>query len=383
MKNKTFPILLAFLCMGFGDAVGPFVGLAKEHFQLTFFEAQLIAFMGFIMFGILSVPMGVFQDRTGKKFILLLGLMIALAGVAIPLFGLSKFYLFLAAVLLLGAGASILQVAGNPIMRDVSPPEKYSRNLTIAQCIKAIGTLSGPLIPFIAMKWWGMDFKIIFPIYCVAMLFTVVMIAITRIEEYKDVNAKPATFISCLALLGNGYVLIMVLGIFVYVGMEVCFRSQTPLYFGKYGYNVESGILGTAFFDLWIFTGRFFGSVVLNWISAKKFLIITILIAILGASGLLFVNDLNLAIICVALAGIGCANIFPLIFSITVNNMPERTNEISGLMVTAIVGGAFLPLLMGFVTDHTSVTLGFLVPLACALYILCISLVSSTKRTMQ
>ncbi len=97
MKNKTFPILLAFLCMGFGDAVGPFVGLAKEHFQLTFFEAQLIAFMGFIMFGILSVPMGVFQDRTGKKFILLLGLIIALVGLAIPMFGLSKFYLFLAA----------------------------------------------------------------------------------------------------------------------------------------------------------------------------------------------------------------------------------------------------------------------------------------------
>ncbi len=63
----------------------------------------------------------------------------------------------------------------------------------------------------------------------------------------------------------------MVLGIFVYVGMEVSFRSQTPLYFGKYGYNVESGILGTAFFDLWIFTGRFFGSVVLNWISARNF----------------------------------------------------------------------------------------------------------------
>ncbi len=142
MKNKTFPILLAFLCMGFGDAVGPFVGLAKEHFQDDFM-AQLIPFMGFIMFGILSVPIGVFQDRTGKKFILLLGLIIALAGLAIPFFGLSKYYLLLAAIFLLGAGASILQVAGNPIMRNVSPPQKYSRNLTIAQTVKAIGRCPG------------------------------------------------------------------------------------------------------------------------------------------------------------------------------------------------------------------------------------------------
>lgn len=148
MNRKTFPILLAFLCMGFGDAVGPFVGLAKEQFSLTNFEAQLIAFMGFIMFGIISIPMGLFQDRKGKKTVLILGLVVALAGLTIPLFGLSSYALFLLTILMLGAGAAILQVAGNPIMRDVSAPGKYSRNLTFAQFIKAIGSLSGSLIPF-------------------------------------------------------------------------------------------------------------------------------------------------------------------------------------------------------------------------------------------
>ncbi|MDD2564974.1 MAG: MFS transporter [Salinivirgaceae bacterium] len=120
MKNKTFPIFLAFLAMGFGDAVGPFVGLAKEQFALSNFEAQLIPFMGFIMFGLLSVPMGIFQDRKGKKNVLMIGLFIALIGLTLPLFGLSSYALFLLTILLLGAGAAILQVAGNPIMRDVS-----------------------------------------------------------------------------------------------------------------------------------------------------------------------------------------------------------------------------------------------------------------------
>jgi fucose permease len=390
MKNKTFPILLAFLCMGFGDVVGPLTGLAKEHFQLTNFMAQLIPFVGFIMFGILSVPTGVLQDRTGKKFILLLGLIVALVGLVIPIFGLSQYVLLLAAIFLLGAGASILQVAGNPIMRDVSPPDKYSRNLTIGQTVKVIGSMSGSLIPFAAAKWWGMDFSILFPIYSIFMLFTVIMISLTRIEEHKDANAKPATLVSCLSLLGNHYILIMVIGIFLYVGTEVSFSSHISIYLsGKFGIVITKwGILGNTFFFVCLFIGRFFGSVLLNWISAQKFLVLTVLVAIAGLIGLLLVNDRNLAIVCIMLAGIGCANIFPLIFSITVNSMPERTNEISGLMVTAIVGGAFVPPLVGIVADTAlsmklseaaSVTMGFAVPLACCLYLLYTALVSLKK----
>jgi MFS transporter, FHS family, L-fucose permease len=383
MKNKTFPILLAFLCMGFGDAVGPFVGLAKEHFQLTNLTAQLIAFMGFIMFGILSVPMGVLQDRKGKKFILLLGLVIALIGVAIPFFGLTKFPLFLATVLLLGAGASILQVAGNPIMREVSPPEKYSRNLSIGQFVKAIGSLSGSLIPFAAAKWWGMDFSVLFPIYTVAMLFTVVWIFSTRIEEHKDPAAKPASLASCLALLSNAYVLTMVLGIFIYVGTEVCISTGVPIYLNtKFDFKLETwGVLGNSFFFIWILTGRFLGSVVLNWISAPKFLLLTIFVTIVGLAGMILIDNWTIAVVCIALAGIGCANVFPLIFSITINKMPERSNEISGLMVTAIVGGAFVPLLMGFVADNSTVTMGFVVPLACCLYLLYTAMISLKTHT--
>ena len=125
------PVFLAFLAMGFADAAGPFVSLAKQDFHLSNFTAQLIAFAGFIMFGIVSVPMGVYQDRKGKKFILILGLAVMLAGVLIPtLLGLSSFPTFLLTVLLLGAGATTLQVAGNPMMRDVSEEGKYSRNLS-------------------------------------------------------------------------------------------------------------------------------------------------------------------------------------------------------------------------------------------------------------
>ena len=370
-KNKSFPIFLAFLCMGFGDVVGPLVGLAKEQFSLSNFEAQLIAFMGFVMFGLLSVPMGIFQDRKGKKIVLMIGLGLALVGLVIPLFGLSTYGLFLLTILLLGAGAAILQVAGNPIMRDVSAPGKYSRNLTIGQFVKAIGSLTGSLIPFAAAKWFGLDWKILFPIYSASILLTLVIIGLTRIDEKKDASATPASFGSSLSLMRNPFIAMMVLGIFLYVGAEVSISSGTPILLSsKFGIDLKTwGLLGNAFFFIAILTGRFLGSVILNYLQPKRFLLLT---AFISAAGLLLMIApiQNLVIIGIFFTGLGFGNIFPLIFSITVDYMPERSNEISGLMVTAIVGGAFIPPIMGAIADATNVTVGLLVPLAVMIYIL-------------
>src|SRR5436190_15874636 len=95
-RSTALPVFLAFLAMGFGDAVGPFVGLAKEHFRLSNLLAQCIPLVGFLMFGLLSAPVGVWQDKRGKKFILMLGLVIMLAGILIPsIAGLSTFPVFL------------------------------------------------------------------------------------------------------------------------------------------------------------------------------------------------------------------------------------------------------------------------------------------------
>ncbi|MFA8342687.1 MAG: sugar MFS transporter [Rhodothermaceae bacterium] len=378
---RTLPIFLAFLAMGFGDAVGPFVGLAKKEFTLSNTMAFLIPFMGFIMFGLLSVPMGIFQAKKGKKFVLIMGLSIMIVGLVIPLFGLTKFSLFLLTILLLGAGATILQVAGNPIMRDVSEEGKYSRNLSLGQFVKAVGSLTGPVIPAIATAWFGMDWKILFPIYAVAVILTIISVSSLKIEEKRDEDeAEPVSFGSCLALLKDKYVLMMVLAIFVYVGAEVCMSSGIPLYLeSEFGIDIQKvGLLGTGVFFTTLMIGRFLGGVILNWISPQKFFVITVLLSILGLSGM-FTGISYFVIAGVILAGLGFANIFPLVFSITVDKMPSKTNELSGLMVTAIVGGAFIPPLMGFIADQTSVMVGFVVPLAAVVYI-CFTAFANYKK---
>ncbi len=373
---KSTPIFLAFLCMGFGDAVGPFVGLAKETFELSNFMATLIQFIGFTMFLVLSIPMGIVQDRTSRKGVLRIGLLVALIGLVIPIFkGLESYALFLLTIMFLGGGAAILQVSGNPIMRDVSPDGKFARNLTLGQFVKAIGSLSGPIIPVIAARWFNVDWSIIFPIYSIALMITLVWISFVKVEEKKEPGNTPASFKSSFKLLGNGFVALMVLGIFMYVGAEQCMSSGIPLLLDeKYDIDIRSlGVAGTGLFFLALVIGRFLGAVILNWISARKFLVITVLLSIVGTVTILL-GIKTLAIVSIFFIGLGFANIFPLIFSIAVDKMPERTNELSGLMISAIVGGALLPLLMGKLADIGGITVGLLVPLAAVLYILYIAL---------
>lgn len=367
----SIPVFMAFLCMGFGDVVGPLTGLIKQEFELSNFMAQLIPFMGFLMFGLLSLPIGIAQDKYGKKSILLSGLALALLGLLIPMTAkFSSFLALLAGLLLLGAGATFLQVSGNPLMRDVSPSGKYSRNLSLAQFIKAIGSLSGALIPLAAYNYWNKDWKVMFPAYSIAIFLTIIWILFTKVKNQETEKVTRATFSSGFALLRHRYILLMVLGIFLYVGAEVSMSSGLPIYLqDTYGLDITKlGLLGTLFFFIALMTGRFTGAIVLNWLSAKTFLKISLIISILGIL-LLFIGIKALAIAGIFLAGLGFANIFPLIFSITVDAMPERSNELSGLMVTAIVGGAIVPPVMGFVADLTSSSVAFIIPLICILFI--------------
>jgi len=372
--------------MGFGDVVGPLTSQVQSDFHLNNLSASLLTTMGFIMFGVLSIPLGIVQDRVGKKRVLVAGLVVALLGLLLPIIGnFSSFAVLLLSILLLGAGATCLQVAGNPIMRDVSPEGKYSRNLSLGQFVKAIGSLSGSLVPIVAAKYWGLDWKVLFPIYSALIALTIIYIIFSPISEVKKVDdAKPASLASCLALLKNRYILFMVLGIFLYVGAEVSMSSKLPNYLSDvFGYDIKKlGLLGTLFFFIAVMAGRFFGSIILNWISPKSFLTSTTLLSIAGGAALFVAPNATFAFIAIFVVGFGFANIFPLIFSITVDAYPNKANEISGLMVTAIIGGAIIPLFFGLVADFSgSVTAGFSIPLVCLAYILATSLILGKKNS--
>lgn len=390
-KNKTFPIFLAFLAMGFGDVVGPLVSLVKDTFQVSNFVASLMTTSGFLMFGILSIPIGVFQDTKGKKYILSLGLIIALFGLLIPMFfGMYgpqtiidpgsniKLYALFVAIFLLGAGATILQVAGNPIMRDVSPPGRYSSNLSLGQSVKAVGSSMGFLIPPGAVVWFGLDWTILFPVFAIIIIITLIWVQSINIKEQRAADIAPASLQSSFTLLKNPFVLMMVLGIFLYVGAEISMSAQIPILMANvYGFEDFGLWLAWGLFFLPIFLGRLAGAILLRKVKAGKFFLFSVLLSVLGLF-FLFFGSQYVAFAGIVMVGLGFSNVFPLIFSITVDAMPERSNELSGLMVTAIVGGALVPPITGAVAD-LNVLLGFVVPAACIVYVLVLAVRSFNK----
>lgn len=396
MIKKTFPIYLIFMVMGMIDSTGPMVSLAKESFNISNTVAAFIPMLGYIMFGILSVPIGLLQDIKGKKYILNLGLSVAFLGLAIPIasgmYGemeidgssLMQFYKILMAILLLGAGASTLQVSGNPIMRDISEEGHYSKNLSLAQSFITVGSSLGFLLPVVALHLLGLDWSVIFPFFAGLVLVAIVGLNSAKITERKDSADHHVSFKSCIKLLRNRYVLIMVLGIFIYCGVEISMSAHIPILLKeKFMISVEKmGLLiSWSLFYLPILVGRFLGSLIMTRIAPKRLLLFTVFFALMGVL-LIFSNLFTLVLIGIFMVGLGFANIFPLVFSTTIEHMPDHTNELSGLMVSAIAGGAFIPPIMGMVADGTSIQTAFIVPILCIIYLLFVA-ITNYKKTQN
>lgn len=380
---------MIFLAMGLIDSAGPMVSLAKESFKISNTMASLLPMLAYIMYGLLSVPIGLLQDRKGKKFVLNLGLAIALSGLVIPIFSgmygkmvvdggsMMQFYKILAAILLLGAGGSILQVGGNPIMRDISEEGHYSKNLSFAQSIITVGSSMGFLLPVIMLHAFGLDWSILFPVFSCLVLISFAGLNMIKITEKHTDDDHHASFRSCFKLLGNGYVLAMVIGIFIYCGVEISMSANIPILLSEKFQIKEMGLLiSWSLLYLPILAGRFFGSLIMSRIAPKRLLLYTVLTALVGVS-LIFTNSFTLTLIGIFLMGLGFANIFPLIFSITIDHLPERTNELSGLMVSSIAGGALIPPIMGMVADGTSIQTAFVVPVLCIIYLLFVAILNN------
>ena len=375
---RTLPIYLVFLVMGFGDLIGPLVSLVKERLQISQFQASFIAFAGFIMFGTLSIPVGVLQKRIGKKRTALGGLFLVLAGLTIPVAGLTSYGGYLAAVLVLGAGVTVLQVAGGPLLKDVSEPGSFARNVTFGQFVKGIGTLSAPLIPIIAYRYLDNRWELVFPVFAVATLLA--LLVISRLHTTGE-EVQAASLGECLALLGQGRISLLVLAIFLYVGAEVCMSSALPTLLEKqYGFRLaDYGMAGTGLFFFSLMAGRFTGTLVLRKVRPAMFLLAVSLLSLAGL-GLLAIGTGYTGFVAAALIGFGFANIFPLVYAIGLEAYPDHASELSGLMISAIAGGAMLPPVMGYLGEQTSMVTALAVPVACIVYILLLALRERSKH---
>jgi len=365
--KKTLPVFMSFIVMGFVDIVGVATGFIKKDFNLPDNLAQLIPSMALVWFFLLSVPSGILQDRFGKRRMLNIGMLLTGVGMVIPFIHYS-FPVMLAAFIVLGIGNTIVQVSANPLLHDVAPREKYSSYMSLSQFIKAIVSLLGPAITAFMATYFG-NWKLVFAVYALTSVLAVTWLYFTQIEETKSTHGA-ATFKSCFSLLKNKFIVVMALGIFMLVGADVGMNSNIANFLqNQYGLTLESASLGISLYFTALMIGRFSGAIILNWISARRFLLLTAIVALISLGGMLLAPSVLVAQIAIFMVGLGSANLFPLIFSIALEKMPDRSNEISGLMIMAVSGGAFLPPLMGLVSTGAGVRASFLVLLAAMIYL--------------
>jgi MFS transporter, FHS family, L-fucose permease len=165
------------------------------------------------------------------------------------------------------------------------------------------------------------------------------------------------------------------------VGIDVAMNSNIANYLqNAYGLSLEQASLGISLYFTALMIGRFMGAVLLNWFSPGKFLAGTAILALASLTLLVLSPSLTIARVAIFMAGLGSANLFPLIFAITLEKMPDRANEISGLMIMAISGGAFIPPLVGQVSAGYGAVASFGVLVAGMVYMVFTGFYAISKR---
>ncbi len=129
--SKLFPIFLTFIVMGFVDIVGVSTGYVQKDFGLSDTMAQFLPSMVFIWFFVFSIPIGILQDKLGKKKMMNIGIVITIIGMLIPFTDYS-FTMVLIAFVCMGIGNTIVQVAANPLLQEVTPEQKLSSFLSLS-----------------------------------------------------------------------------------------------------------------------------------------------------------------------------------------------------------------------------------------------------------
>jgi len=378
MKNeniiaKIIPVMLVFFTMGFLDLIGIATNYVKSDFSLSDTAANAFSVMVYLWFLIFSVPTGILMNKIGRKKTVLLSLVVTFIGLCIPFIVYCSISMLLC-FSFLGLGNTLMQVSLNPLMTNIVSGNKLPSYLTLGQFVKAIASFIAPIIAAQALIHYG-NWKLLFPLFAVITLLAMIYLYFTEIKEHV-IEGKPSSFKECISLLGDRIILILFFGILVHVGIDVGVNITAPkLLIERAGMELAEAGYATSLYFLFRTFGCFAGTFILAKFPPRNFFIISVCLILLGILGLYFSFDTTTIYICVALIGLGNSNIFPIIFSRALMYMPARNNEISGLMIMGIAGGAVFPLLMGMASDSLGGQVGAVIVLTiCVAYLILLML---------
>lgn len=357
-ENKTLlfiPVMMSFFVMGFVDIVGVATNYIKADFHLSDSLANLFPSMIFLWFFLLSIPTSMLMNKLGCRKTVLLSVVITSVALLMPCLNYSL-GVMLVSFSLLGIGNTLIQVSLNPLVANIVHVDKLTGTLTLGQFMKAIASFSAPVIA----GWMLLKFDnwiYIFLCFIAISLITILGLSIVSIQEQKE--ERRSSFMKCLSLLGDKLVLILFLGIVCHVGIDVGINMTLPrILMERVGSNLAEAGYASSIYFLFRTVGCFAGAFILMRCSGKIFFKASLIGLLLGLIGLLFVTNKLFIYLAVVLIGLGNSNIFSIIFSQALLYKPEHKNEISGLMIMGLSGGAVFPVFMGLLSDWVTAQWG-------------------------
>ncbi len=375
MKNKhslitALPVLFGFFVMGFCDIVG----ISSDYVQRTFGWSDVmtgfVPSMVFIWFLFLGIPVGNQMNKWGRKNTVLLSMALTIVGMLLPLIAYNSTTCMMAYALL-GIGNAILQVSLNPLLSNViTNSSLLTSSLTAGQVIKAISSLVGPEIVLLAIGYFGADkWYYCFPILGAITLLSAIWLLATPIEREKSSGAT-LSMSNTFALLKDRTILLLFLGIFFIVGVDVATNFiSSKLMAVRFGWSDEQVKFAPQVYFLSRTIGALLGAFLLVRIAEMKYFRVNMIACIASLLVLMLVENDIVNLICIGAVGFFASSVFAIIYSMALQARPEKANQISGLMITAVAGGGVVTPAIGLAIGTVGILGGVAVTLLCVLYL--------------
>lgn len=389
-------ILIIFFVISFlTNILGALNPSVSENFSLSETMAGFLPFSFFIAYGVMSIPAGFLVEKYGEKKLIIFAFSLALIGsilfANIPTFGVFIFTLFT-----IGTGMAVLQVVINPLLRVSGGEDNYAFTSVMAQLIFGAASFISPQIyswlvtnidsPTEQQGWFitaiskvvpvDMSWVSIYWIFAIAsllMIFLVLMVTFPKVELNDD--EKVGSKESFVDLFKKKTVILYFFGIFAYVGAEQGISYWMSKFLQIYhGYDYET-VGANAVGNFWglMTVGGILGLVLLKIIDSKLVLRLFTSLAILSLGIALF-GDAQTSLFAFQASGFFLSVMYPIIISLALNSVSKHHGSFAGILMTGIMGGAVVQLLIGFLSDLTSLKTGMLLNFVALAYIFSISI---------
>lgn len=385
------PLLAGFFVMGFGDIIGTVMNQVKAECAANAKSISwLMPIFAYVWFLVISIPTGVLSGRIGRKNSVLVSLAVTVAAMVVPLFAnAERWYLYVAAFAFVGIGNTVIQAALPALMSNVVEPSQLASRISLGQFVKAVCAALTPVFVYLTATAFG-NWKLLFPLYGALTVVAAIWLWFTKIPDERCQNnspthtlVNPTTFTGCLAMMKEPYVLAMTVGILFSVGADVGFSVAIPEYLKNvFKVDVDLAGMGPTVYFVAKTIAAFAGAIVFAKISAAKCFPWCMGIGLLATAAIPFVSSPFAFLSVVAFVAFLTANSFGMCMGLAIERFPAKANEITSLMVMAIVGGGIVSALLGFAQSVFGpagivVTLGL-----CIAYLFGLGLFASRRRDL-